>query len=127
MTHGDKAKAKTGGKSSQASAVKKSSGPTKEAGAKGGEGKGSGKGASQGASKAVAESGKIPVKKAGAEKGNGVPAEKAAGGGSSGKEGGGKAKGRAEEPAGGFSNPAIGNAFRHAVKKYPNAFRKLTD
>ncbi|HUP44506.1 MAG TPA: hypothetical protein VM779_03235 [Thermoanaerobaculia bacterium] len=26
-----------------------------------------------------------------------------------------------------FSNPAVGSAFRHAVKKYPNAFRKLTD
>ena len=28
---------------------------------------------------------------------------------------------------GGFSNPAVGAAFKLALKKYPNAFRKLTD
>ena len=27
----------------------------------------------------------------------------------------------------GFSNAAVGAAFKQAVKKYPNAFRKLTD
>ena len=27
----------------------------------------------------------------------------------------------------GFTNPVVGAAFKHAVKKYPNAFRKLTD
>lgn len=26
-----------------------------------------------------------------------------------------------------FSNPVVANAFRRAVKKYPNAFRRLTD
>lgn len=128
MTHGDKAKAKTG-KSSQASAAKKSSSPVKEAAGKAVQGKGGGKAAPQeSASKAGAQgkTGKISIKKAGAEKGSPSPAvEKAAA--SSGKEGGGaKAKARVED-ASGFSNPAIANAFKHAVKKYPNAFRKLTD
>ena len=27
----------------------------------------------------------------------------------------------------GFTNPLIASAFKRAVKKYPNAFRKLTD
>jgi hypothetical protein len=27
----------------------------------------------------------------------------------------------------GFTNPVVAAAFKHAVKKYPNAFRKLTD
>lgn len=120
MTHGDKAKAKTG-KSSQASAAaKKSSGPTQQVGGKAVEGKGGGKGASQSAAKA--ESGKISVKKAG----NGTPAEKGAAA-ASGKEAGGKAvKGRVEEPVT-FANPAVASAFRRAIQKYPNAFRKLTD
>ena len=26
-----------------------------------------------------------------------------------------------------FSNPLVANAFKRAVKKYPNAFRRLTD
>ena len=26
-----------------------------------------------------------------------------------------------------FSNPAVATAFKRAVKKYPNAFRRLTD
>ena len=26
-----------------------------------------------------------------------------------------------------FSNPAVGNAFKRAIKKYPNAFKRLTD
>ncbi len=26
-----------------------------------------------------------------------------------------------------FSNASVGNAFKRAVKKYPNAFRRLTD
>lgn len=27
----------------------------------------------------------------------------------------------------GFSNPVVANAFKRAVKKYPTAFRRLTD
>lgn len=59
---------------------------------------------------------------------------------SSGKKAGAKAgskTGRQEarsSPAGargtaetGFTNPAVGAGFKLALKKYPNAFRKLTD
>lgn len=28
---------------------------------------------------------------------------------------------------GGFTNPHVGNAFKRAIKKYPNTFRRLTD
>ena len=124
MTHGDKAKAKAG-KSSQASAVEKSSTPVKEAGVKSAAGKGGGKSAPQGASKA-GDQGKISIRKSGAEKGSAASAgEKGA---SSGKEGGGAkaAKGPIDE-VGSFSNPAVANAFRRAIQRYPNAFRKLTD
>src|SRR5438105_4902563 len=41
---------------------------------------------------------------------------------------GGNGKGKtALSVAGGFSNPIIAEAFRRAVKKYPIAFRRLTD
>jgi hypothetical protein len=38
-------------------------------------------------------------------------------------------KGRGRSPADGppFSNPIVAAAFKRAVKKYPNAFRRLTD
>lgn len=41
---------------------------------------------------------------------------------------GGNGKGGAR-PTGpvSFSNPVVGNAFKRAVKKYPTAFRRLTD
>ena len=42
------------------------------------------------------------------------------------KGGNGKAGAR-RVPDGGFTNPIVGNAFKRAVKKYPNAFRRLTD
>lgn len=35
-------------------------------------------------------------------------------------------KGRGNEP-GSFNNPVVGNAFKRAVKKYPSAFKRLTD
>lgn len=38
--------------------------------------------------------------------------------------GNGKSAGRGE---GGFTNPVVANAFKRAIKKYPNAFRRLTD
>ena len=40
---------------------------------------------------------------------------------------GGNGSVRARGNEGGFSNPAVAAAFKTAVKKYPNAFRKLTD
>ncbi len=111
MTHGDKAKAKTG-KSSQASAKKVS---TQAAGK---ESKGGGKGD------------KSAGKKAGAEKA--VPATKKGGGSAkdlspaAGIDA--KAKARVSSDDGsGFSNSSVGASFKRALKKYPNAFRKLTD
>jgi hypothetical protein len=41
--------------------------------------------------------------------------------------GNGKARDRAGSDSGGFSNPLVAAAFKRAVKKYPNAFRKLSD
>jgi len=135
MTHGDKAKAKTG-KSSQASAAKKSSSPAKENGRKGIETKGPGKGGAQSPGKGGAQSAgkggeagrpasQISLKKTDRKAG---PAAAKVPPAPAGKEGSAKAaaKGRADEsPA--FANPAVAAAFKHAVKKYPNAFRKLTD
>jgi len=82
------------------------------------------------------EKGGKTVKAAGKKEGS-APAkvEKKA---TSGKEGGGKASpktsaksnGKNSRPEPGvinFTNPTIENAFRRAVKKYPNAFRRLTD
>jgi hypothetical protein len=58
---------------------------------------------------------KAAVQTAKAGKGS-VPAAKA----------GANGKGRgADSPA--FNNPIVANAFKRAVKKYPNAFRRLTD
>ena len=38
---------------------------------------------------------------------------------------GDKARGGGDSPA--FNNPVVANAFRRAVKKYPSAFKRLTD
>jgi hypothetical protein len=60
-------------------------------------------------------------------------AKKSAGSkGSSAESGGSKAKsngkaGRSDPATISFTNPAIESAFNRAVKKYPNAFRRLTD
>ena len=99
MKHGDKAKAKA--------AKAKASG--KEAGGKKSDAKSS-KGAEK--SSSPKEAGSKAVEKAG------VAA----------KGGNGKNKGvRPPAAPGGFSNPLIGEAFRRAIKKYPTAFRRLTD
>lgn len=124
MTHGDKAKAK---------AAKSNKASVKKAGSQGGE-NGKSKAAGQGV-KAV-QSGKTSQS---GKAGEGVKAgaEKAA----SAKKGSGPAKDSssraepktksspapADPAAGSFSNPAISSAFRQALKKYPNALRKLTD
>ena len=44
-----------------------------------------------------------------------------------GKQEGARRPGAQGSGEGGFSNPAVGAAFKLALKKYPNAFRKLTD
>lgn len=112
MTHGDKAKAKAGNKS-QASA--------KAHGAKSGE---NGKGGGQ---KGAAKGGKVEAgtrKKSVDEKGS--PAKAAAAGAKErAAESASRAKGRADD--GVISDPRLAAAFKHAVKKFPNAFRKLTD
>ena len=41
--------------------------------------------------------------------------------------GNGKARARAGSDEVGFTNPIVAAAFKRAVKKYPNAFRRLTD
>lgn len=111
MTHGDQAKAKTA-KSSQASATPKSSsktaGQTLQAGK-------SSKGAEKGDG---GKGGKISSKgtQAGPEK------DSAAGKGSKARP----APAAADDTAG-FTNAAVAAAFKRALKKYPNAFRKLTD
>ena len=43
-------------------------------------------------------------------------------GGSNGKS---RGKGSSDVPS--FNNPVVASAFKRAVKKYPNAFRRLTD
>ncbi|HET8773281.1 MAG TPA: hypothetical protein VFP80_05800 [Thermoanaerobaculia bacterium] len=114
MTHGDQAKAKTA-KSSQASATPKSSSKTAGQTLQGGKSGKSSKGTEKGD---AGKGGKISGKatQAGPEK------DSAAGKG-------GKAR-PAPAPADdtpGFSNAAVAAAFNRALKKYPNAFRKLTD
>ena len=41
--------------------------------------------------------------------------------------GNGSPKGRAPEGGIHFTNPAVGAAFNRALKKFPNAFKRLTD
>ena len=138
MTHGDKAKAK---------AAKSNKASVKKAGPKGGE-NGKSKAAGQGVkakgpgkagqSIKAGQSGKAVQAGKGSKAGESVKtgAEKAA----AAKKGSGQTKdstSRAEpkakgspapaDTAGSFSNPAISAAFRQALKKYPNALRKLTD
>ena len=142
MTHGDKAKAKAA-KSNKAS-VKKAgpkggeNGKSKAAGqAVKGPGK-AGKGIKAVQSGKTSQSGKAGKASQGSKAGEGAKAgaEKAA----AAKKGSGQAKdstSRAEpkakssaapaDTAGSFTNPAISAAFRQALKKYPNALRKLTD
>jgi hypothetical protein len=122
MTHGDKTKAK--GKTSLQASGKKSSSKA------GDNGKGAGKAAGGSKAGKAGGSGETSVKK-------GSPVEKAAaakaggakdGSTSSSPGGDTKTKGRAPAvEAAGFSNPVIADAFKRALKKYPNAFRKLTD
>ena len=142
MTHGDK-KAKPG-KTSQASAKKSSKAvpPGKERGkavsANGAKGKspvkagtasakaGSGKGtAPKAVAKAVAKTGSpATVAKGSTGKGSApaAPAKDAA----ARRVASAKTDIAAADPFG-FSDPGIAAAFKRAVKKYPNAFRRLTD
>lgn len=125
MTHGDQAKAKAA-KTSQTSGIQKSS--SKAAGKQQG-GKGSQGGGQQGSE--GSQGAKIALKKQQGDAEKGSPAAAPAAKGASGKDAGngGKGKGRPAPPldGSGFSNPDVANAFKRALAKYPNAFRKLTD
>jgi hypothetical protein len=137
MTHGDKAKAKAA-KSNKAS-VKKAgpkggeNGKSKAAGqAVKGPGK-AGKGIKAVQSGKPSQSGKAGKASQGGKAGQGAKAgaEKAA----AAKKGSGQTKDTSKaksspapaDTADSFANPAISAAFRQALKKYPNALRKLTD
>lgn len=115
MTHGDQAKAKAA-KSSQASASTKSSktgGKVDKAGKSGKADKIVVKKQQSGGEKSAARPQKagVPSKEAGnGAKGKARPAEVAA-----------------ADATPGFTNPAVAAAFKRALKKYPNALRKLTD
>ena len=137
MTHGDKQKAKAG--KDQASGSKSSSSKVAVESKAGENGKSPRKNDAKGGVKSAPETkagSKVSLKKGGppekaAAKASGAKAgaqtaAEAKGSDSSGKAGS-KARGGAAEEAPGFSNPVIGDAFRNALKKYPNAFRKLTD
>lgn len=120
MTHGDKAKAKNG-KSSQASGSKKSSSQTagKSSESRQSRGPESRQSGQAGAKIAVKKS--LPAPAVAGKKGGAASPKESAPDGK-----GAKARPPAED-AGGFSNPVVAAAFKRAVKKYPNAFRKLTD
>ncbi len=106
MKHGDKAKAKTAKASSKASvkkAASKSGTPQKSKADK------------------AAKGGKDVKTVKTVETGKAAARETVA------KTKGVAGNGRSSADAAGFSNAAIAAAFRRAVKKYPNAFRRLTD
>jgi hypothetical protein len=111
MKHGDKAKvkaakAKTSGKEAHSKTAAKAKG-AKASGKK--ESSASSKaGAARKKDSSVKASPKASVKAEAVLKSNGKP-------------------GRADAEVFAFSNPAIENAFKRAVKKYSNAFRRLTD
>lgn len=104
MKHGDKEKGKaskaSGKKSIQAGAPGKSSKAT-----------GSAQASKKQSSSAQKSSGKAAAGKTGQTE----------------TGGNGKARARAGGDSGGFTNPLVAAAFKRAVKKYPNAFRKLSD
>src|SRR5258707_442150 len=102
MKHGDKAKAK--------SAKAKASGKEVR---------------SKKSSKSAEESSGKAAKAAGQKEGSRKTVEK---GSPPAKTGNGQGKALRPVPGTvGFTNPVIAEAFRRAVKKYPNAFRRLTD
>jgi hypothetical protein len=121
MKHGDQANAKS---------AKAKASPAKTAVAKSSKAAGApSKTKNSSSGKAIPKKGAAPAaafrdedsgKSKGAAKGDGGKASAA--------KSGGKATPRAAAPEPeGFSNPLIAAAFERAVKKYPNAFRRLTD
>lgn len=120
MKHGDKAKAKSA--KAKASGKEKSVKAGPQAVAKSSKaGQSAKKSAAKAPEKGAKGGGKAPAPppvKAGAK----APAKAAGGNGPV------RPAARAVVPAnGGFTNAAVANAFKRAIKKFPNAFRKLTD
>ena len=99
MKHGDKEK----GKASKAAGKKSSKAA---AGSKGSKAAPVAKSQKQQAGPAAKSAAKAPAEQAG---------------------GNGKARPRPGGDVGGFTNPVVAAAFKRAVKKYPNTFRKLSD
>ena len=118
MKHGDKAKKSAKGKASGKPASIKVASPGKTSKAT--------QGRSQTGSAKAAPVKAVPAKAAPVKA---VPAKAAAKAGARPATGGnGKPVAVAAKNGGiNFSNPVVGAAFKRAVKKYPTAFRKLTD
>lgn len=110
MTHGDKAKAKAGRKS-QTSAP----GRSEKSGANG---KGGHEKAGSKSSKAAVVK-KVAAAEEGSRHKTAASKERAAGAAAT--------RSRSGSDADGIGDPIVAAAFKHAVKKYPNAFRRLTD
>lgn len=112
MKHGDKAKAKSAKGSSKTSDKKASSKAGGEKAVKAATLSKNGKGGTPKAAPAKAESSSKTVKAAPAPVKGSATAQQGVRAGNGGPN---------------FSSAAITNAFKRAVKKYPNAFRRLTD
>ena len=122
MTHGDKKKANK--KASKASGSQKKAVKTAKNGKSGKAAKESGGGkkdvkASPKAAETAKKQQTVREKAPAAEK-TGAAAKTA---GSNNKP---KARGVPADPSG-FTNPLVGAGFKRALKKFPNAFRRLTD
>lgn len=128
MTHGDQAKAKKA--ASKASGDKKSSKAVTPGKAVQTAGKTEGKAVQSGKTGKTGKTGKegggkaIEARPKAVEKSAAGPKAAAAV-----KAGNDKSKARvaAPEPPGGFTNPVVAGGFKRALKKFPNAFRRLTD
>jgi len=118
MTHGDKEKAKKA--ASKASGDKKSKAVTS---AKAVQTSKSGKTGKEGGGKAVQTGKAVEAHPKAVQSKAG---EKAAAPAKAGNEKP-KARAVAAEPPGGFTNPVVASGFKRALKKFPNAFRRLTD
>ena len=109
MKHGDKAKAKS------AKAASKTSGKSSKAAASK---------AGRKAGTNLKSSKQEPIKKSSKQEPIKTSAPKTA---SAPAGGNGKTQARGNGDIGGFSNPLIASAFKRAIKKFPTAFRRLTD
>ncbi len=109
MKHGDKAKSKAASKTS----VKKSKSSKASASGKAGAKSSKARKASLVKSQKHQAPGKAAKQTSGGSKAHAAP-------------GNGK-PGRLPTDNAGFTNPTVAAAFKRAVKKYPNAFRRLTD